>query len=354
MTIWTWLVVAALAGGILGASGARAMLGRARRGRSPMDLPDERRLHETPTPRGGGIGVPLAGLAGLPLAIGAGSPTERHVLIIVVLVWALPNGLVGIIDDHRPMRTAAKLAFQFMAASVAVALGLRVDAISIPPLGTLELGVMAAPLSTLWLVWTANVFNFIDGMDALAAGCGAICAVGLAILALGAGTPGHAALALGLAGAFLGFLPFNLPPARIFMGDGGSLFAGAALGGLTLAICRPEAGGLPLVAPALVLAALVWDATFTLLRRAVRGDPIRSHRTHIYQRLATAGWPHRRVRALYLGLTAAGVAASLMVVHGSPPMQAVALGVTAGAFPSMVCLAARAEKRADHHVSSTR
>lgn len=334
-------------GVVVGAAGAALMLARARRGRLPVDLPDERRLHSAPTPRGGGIGVLASGAAALPLALLAGSDAERRLLAILVVIWALPNGILGAIDDHRPMRTAPKLGFQLACAAVAVALGLRVDEIAVPPFGVLFLGPLAGPFCVLWLVWLANVFNFMDGMDALAAGCGAIFAAGLAALALASGAPGHAALGLALSGALVGFLRYNAPPAKIFMGDGGSLFAGALLGGLALAEARPEAGGAALLASGLILGPFAWDATFTIARRLVRGEPMRPHRTHLYQRLALAGWPHGRVLVLYVATTILCSAAALTTLADAPAAQLMTLAVAVAGLLSILVLAMRAERRTE-------
>lgn len=331
------LVLSCVAGIGAGLVGAAAMLRRARRGALPVDLPDDRRLHATPTPRGGGVGIPAAGLVGLIAGWWCASTIagSREHLATLVLVWALPNGAMGLLDDYRPMRTPPKLAFQVLVATIAVVCGLRVDVIDVPPFGAIDLGAAGAVFSVLWLVWLANVFNFMDGMDALAAGCGALFCGVLTALALLAGAPDVACVALALGGALIGFLRYNVPPAKIFMGDGGSLFAGAILGGVALAVASPRvvAEPLPITAPALALMPFVFDATYTVVRRLLRGDPMKPHRTHLYQRLAVAGWTHGRVRAVYLAGTVVCGGAAVAVTRGAAE-QAVALGVV------LVCAAA--------------
>jgi UDP-GlcNAc:undecaprenyl-phosphate/decaprenyl-phosphate GlcNAc-1-phosphate transferase len=329
-------------GALVGAGGGAFMLARGR----PIDYPDGRRLHTHPTPRGGGVGIALAGMVVLPIAAGLGGATESRMLLLVVLAWALPNALMGMIDDHRPLPTSAKLMVQIAAATITVSMGLEADVVALPPFGSIDLGRLAMPFSVLWLVWMANVFNFMDGMDALAAQCGAVFFGGLAMLAILAGSDGHATLALGTAGALLGFLRYNRPPARIFMGDVGSLFAGAVMGGLPLAFSHSDAGGVPLLASALMLSSFVFDATFTVVRRTLRGLALRPHRTHFYQRLAIAGWPHRRVRALYVGLTLLGVAAGLVIDRGPPAVQVIIVAGVAVAFASTVAMTRRAERLA--------
>ena len=346
MTGVAWLIAAAAVGLAAGIGGARWMLARARRGRVRIDFPDPRRLHRVPTPRGGGIGIIVAGLLAVPLALPVAERAEPGMLVVLVLAWGLPLGALGVVDDHRELAPRFKLAVQLVAATVAAALGLRVPELALPPLGTIALGPLALPFSVLWLVWMANVFNFMDGMDALAAECGALFAAGLAALAVSGGAPALGALALAVGGALLGFLRYNAPPARIFMGDGGSLFTGAVLGGLGLALARTDVAGVPPVVTALLLGSFVFDATFTVVRRALRGQALRPHRTHFYQRLALAGWPHHRVRALYVGLSAGGVAAAFGFWHASAAVQAAILLAAAVALGAVVVVTRRCEREA--------
>lgn len=312
------------------------MLARARRGGLPVDQPDDRRLHRTPTPRGGGIGIPLAGLAGIPVAIALGAPDARAT-ILAIAGWALPNGLLGLLDDYRPMRSRVKFAFQLAVAIAVAAQGLRLETLAIPPFPPLALGWASIPFTALWLVWMANAFNFMDGMDALAAGSGLVFLVGFAIFA-GAGGLGVAAVAL--AGGLAGFLVYNAPPAKIFMGDAGSLFAGGVLGALPVAL----APAVPFCASVLLLGPFVWDATYTIVRRLLRGDPMLPHRTHLFQRLALAGWSHGRVRAVYfaLALAAAGGALAYPALGGAA--QTALLGGALAAGFGLVMLVRRLER----------
>lgn len=346
MTEIAWLVIATVVGIAAGAAGASFMLARAHRIGRPVDVPDERRLHEAPTPRGGGIGIALAAVVVLPVVFAAALSTEQTRLLVIVLAWALPNALLGFVDDHREISPRLKLCVQTTAASGAVALGLRVCEIGAPPIGTVELGWLGPVFSVAWMVWIANAFNFMDGMDALAAECGAVFFLGLATLALLGGAPGHAALALATAGALLGFLHFNLAPAQIFMGDGGSLCAGALLGGLSLAVASPDVAGVPLAASAVLVGSFAFDATFTVIRRAMRGLALRPHRTHFYQRLVLAGWSQRRVRSLYVSLSVGGLGGAIALARGEPSLQVVCLAAVIGSLLSIAILTRRAERHA--------
>jgi UDP-N-acetylmuramyl pentapeptide phosphotransferase/UDP-N-acetylglucosamine-1-phosphate transferase len=343
MAEWPWLAVAVGVGLACGVSGAAFMLAR---GKPPLDVPDRRRIHASPTPRGGGVGLPVAGALLLPLGLAAAAGAiERRLLWVAVLVWALPGGLLGWLDDRRPMRSRVKLAVQAACAVAAVLLGLRLDAVVVPPLPPLALGWAAVPVSALWLVWVGNLYNFMDGMDGLAAGAGALFLVGFAGWALGAGLPGHAVLAAGVAAALLGFLRYNHPPARIFMGDAGSLFVGGVLGALPLALAREDTAGIPVAASALLMGPFVWDATYTIARRALRGDPMLPHTTHLYQRLALAGWSHARVRRLYLGLAALGFVAAAALPGAAPWPAALTVAGSLLAGVALVLVVRAVERR---------
>jgi UDP-N-acetylmuramyl pentapeptide phosphotransferase/UDP-N-acetylglucosamine-1-phosphate transferase len=326
--------LAVLLGFAAGLAGAALMLARARMGALPVDLPDDRRLHQTPTPRGGGIGIPVAGLLAAPFALAA-APDPRPVWI-VLFVWALPNGILGYIDDHRPLRSRVKFAIQTGLAIAAVALGLRLDVLEVPPFPPLALGWAAYPFTVLWLVWMGNLYNFMDGMDALGAGSGLVFFATFALL-----SPALAPIPAAMAAGMGGFLVYNRPPARIFMGDAASLFVGALLGGLAVAAAPP----VPFAASVLLMGTFIWDTTFTIVRRLLRGDPMLPHRTHLFQRLALAGWSHARVRALYFGLALAFAGAALAYPRLPRPAQAAILVGALVACLALVLVTRRREAR---------
>ena len=335
----------ATCGLVCGLVGAAVMLRRARRGTVPVDLPSDRRLHTVPTPRGGGVGIPVAGLVAALLALlWPGVDTWRSPGVGVAVVWALPNGVLGWVDDRWPMRSRTKFAIQG-AAALATTWWLRVDQLALPLLGTLSLGVLAIPFTILWLVWMANAFNFMDGIDGLAAGSGAIFCGGFLALAAVAGSCAPAPLAAGLGAALLGFLRYNWPPARIFMGDSGSLYAGAALGGLAVAGSQPACGA-PFAATVLLLGPFVWDATYTIAWRALGGHAMRPHRTHLYQRLVLAGCSRGKVRWGYYLLGAASVLGAVSYPGLSPAGQAGVVLAALGAGIGLVLLTRRQERAA--------
>jgi UDP-N-acetylmuramyl pentapeptide phosphotransferase/UDP-N-acetylglucosamine-1-phosphate transferase len=340
------LAAAAILGVTFGLGGTSLMIRRAAAGTTPVDLPDARRLHTRPTPRGGGIGFIFAGIvAGLLGVLVARDSVDRRMTLIVGIAWALPNGLMGWLDDYRPMRSRVKFALQAVFAVVAVALGLRLDALVIPPFLHLEVAAITWPFTILWLIWAANFYNFMDGMDALAGGGGLLFFLGFTLWTVGAGASGLGCLALGLAGASLGFLHHNRPPARIFMGDGGSLYIGAALGGLAVALARRDVAAVPIAASVLLLGTFVWDTTYTIVVRALRDSRCcPTARTSTSGSRSQAGPTAASGPSTFSGRSPSGGGAR--PPRAPAALQAALLGAALAACVAITVLAGRLEKGA--------
>lgn len=255
--------------------------------RKLIDQPGERRSHAVPTPRGGGIAIVLSLLVAA-CVLGLRNPQE------IVLVGGFVLGLVlvagvGMIDDHRPLSPWLRLGVQGIAAAIfALAVAGR--------WGDLQVALLAF----LAVMVLTNVWNFMDGINGIATTQAALLAGGLVLLAGGS----WAWVALALVGACLGFLPFNFPKARIFLGDVGSGALGYAMAALL--VIASVNGSLP--APLLLLpaGAFLVDSGLTLLRRVLRGERWwTSHAQHAYQRWAAASGAHTTVTLAYAGWTAA-------------------------------------------------
>jgi UDP-N-acetylmuramyl pentapeptide phosphotransferase/UDP-N-acetylglucosamine-1-phosphate transferase len=292
------------ASGLIAGVGTRALIPLLRRA-AVLDLPNERSSHAAPTPRGGGIALVLAILVAWLALIMAGAVAPR---LLVVLFGAALLAAVSWIDDVRGLSPATRLLPQL----VAVGLGM-VALIPAGPVfqGWLVPGLDAVAAALLWL-WFVNLFNFMDGIDGLAGSEAAAVALGLVLFAgLGAGRdPGLAALAATAAAATLGFLVWNWAPARIFLGDVGSVPSGYLVGFLLLDVAARGGWKIALILPLYFLA----DATITLLRRLARGERVwQAHRQHFYQRAVQRGLGHaevvRRVIAADLLLIVCGWAA---------------------------------------------
>jgi len=264
-----------------------------------MDLPNQRSSHTVPTPRGGGVAfvaaffllIPIAALV-LPSEVsGSGGYFYRIVGVL------LPLWLVGMVDDARGIGAGVRLLVQLAAAGLAVYwFG------ALPGFDSLFEG-FGAPwlspiLSVVAITAMINFYNFMDGLDGIVGGA---TAVQLAFFAWYLHQP-HWWI---LAAALTGFLWWNWPPAKIFMGDSGSTVLGGAVA-LAL-LLAPDASAMWCAAT--VTVPLVGDATFTLLRRLIRRENIfEAHKAHIYQRLNQSGWSHRRVSISYVALTVGAAA----------------------------------------------
>lgn len=282
-----------------------ALLTRHARRTGRIDRPGARSSHDQPTPTGAGIGMILALV--LTVAVVAGLqgalPGSNPVLIPLLLAAALVLSGVGYRDDAAGVPAGLRFALQ-LAAGVLLVLALG-----------LTDWVWAAAL-VLLLTWTMNAFNFMDGSDGMAGVQGAFSAALLAwAYLLTPGEEGMTTLAAAVGGVCVGFLPWNLPRARVFMGDAGSVPLGWLLGGLAVTAAATGVIAWPIVV--LVLAPFHVDAGLTLLARVRRGERwYTAHRTHVYQRLIAQGWSHGRVLVAYTALNLFIVApAALLGVH---------------------------------------
>lgn len=280
----------------LAASFALALAWRAwalRRG--VLDAPDHRRLHATPTPRGGGIGIAIVLLAAAPW-LGAGWTWFAAGLVLCAGA--------GLVDDLRPLPPLAKGLLQALGAAC-LAAGFPL----LPELWGAPLGHLLAWVLVLVLV---NFWNFIDGSNGMAASQAMFAALGLAALVPAAAPATW--LAVALAAACLGFLPLNFPRARLFLGDVGSHALGYALAALLLMAATPAGPRAWLLLLPVSVVAL--DAGLTLLSRGRRRQVLwRAHREHLYQRAVAHGWSHAGICVLYAGSTLAAIALALWLAR---------------------------------------
>ena len=284
------------------------------------DHPNERSLHAAATPRIGGIGIAVAAL---PFVALAGSGT-----LAAIAACALALVVVSLLDDFRSLPIEVRLPAHAVAAAVAV-LALA------QPLQPWPWGWIGAFAAVTGIVWAANLFNFMDGADGLAGGMGVI---GFAALAAAATLAGHQALAVtsaAIASACAGFLAHNFPPARVFLGDSGSIPLGFLAGALGLH--GALSGAWPGWFAPLVFSPFIVDATVTLALRVARGERFwRAHRGHGYQRLALAGWPRRRLALAEWALMLAAAASALWALRAGETVQYAILFVWSAAYALLV------------------
>lgn len=260
-----------------------------------VDHPSDRRIHREPTPRLGGLAI----LAGFLVPVLYYLPADRATRALVT--GAVLIALLGAVDDIWGLSPSVKLAGQAACAAVPAAAGLTIDHITIPLLGVGTLGPAEYPLTILWFVALVNMINFTDGMDGLAAGISGLGLTTFAVLAASLGRADAAIMAAALAGACAAFLWFNFHPARIFMGDSGSMLLGFVIAGVAVGGVMKSAAAIAVVAPLVVLAIPILDTSFVILKRLKHGLPVYSaDRSHFHHRFFTIGWSQRKtVLALY-------------------------------------------------------
>jgi UDP-N-acetylmuramyl pentapeptide phosphotransferase/UDP-N-acetylglucosamine-1-phosphate transferase len=283
--------------------------------RNILDIPNPRSSHSQAIPRGGGLAVFLVTLAGLPVCTLLIAPGLSWPKLLIYSGAATLIAVIGWLDDLRSLSNRLRFASHSAAALLCI-FGLEYwHTITVPWLGEISLGWLGIPLTLLWLVGLTNAYNFMDGIDGLAGTQAVIAGLGWGLLGWLSGQPWGYAPGLLIAGASLGFLGHNWPPARIFMGDVGSTFLGYTFAVLAVV----GATGDPRLAFAGIL--LVWpfifDTTFTLIRRLRRGENIfTAHRSHLYQRLIITGCSHRFVTLLYGAMAIAGVTLAWLWYRG--------------------------------------
>ncbi|MDA8228788.1 MAG: MraY family glycosyltransferase [Desulfitobacterium hafniense] len=269
--------------------------------------PGGRHVHSQPIPRMGGLAI----YAAFWLAIIVTKTWDKA-------IWGLFIGstvifLVGIWDDMYEMRALTKLVWQVLAASILLFFGFSMENISLPYIGDIGFGTFGLLFAVFWVVGLVNTVNISDGLDGLAAG---ICFLAALVLFWSANRINQAPaahLTLALAGAALGFLFFNFNPARVFMGDSGSMFLGYIIGGISIMGLLKTATVLGLVFPLLVLGMPLTDLTFAIIRRKIKGHSIAAaDRGHLHHRLLDAGLSQRKAVLLLYGMSACfGLAAVL-------------------------------------------
>lgn len=261
--------------------------------------PNERSSHSVPTASGGGVGIVIGGAIGTSLAAFQ-APFE----VAIVLVTSVIVAAIGFYDDRKPIRASVRLSAHFLLFAAAVIgvvpFAALTDQLALP----LPLPIILAFLVLTGVYWI-NLFNFMDGIDGLAASQAVFMPLAAAVLSLTVtpalvGHPGFWWL-IALAAASLGFLYLNWPPARIFMGDAGSTYLGFIIG--ILALLTISWGWLTLWQWAILGAAFVTDASVTLIRRLLQRERIaEAHRRHAYQTLARRWNSHRRVTLLLIAI----------------------------------------------------
>lgn len=280
-----------------------------------LDHPNDRSLHDNPTPRGGGLGICVAILASGCIAVWVAGTSEPAMWITIAAVLVIG---ISYLDDHSVVKPATRMAVHCIAAGTLLFGGLLPGSLLLPGLVWQWPSAIGGVLTLLYVVWMVNLYNFMDGMDGFAAGMAVIGFGCFAVLGTLQGAALFATLSFLIAAAASGFLALNFPPARIFMGDVGSSMLGLLAASLSLWADRHAI--FPLWVSVLVFSPFIVDATVTLVLRVRRRERIwEAHRTHFYQRLARLGWGHRRtVLWEYVLMVACAVSGVVAVLVPAP------------------------------------
>ncbi len=274
-----------------------------------IDVPkDARRVHKEPIPRLGGLGIFIGFLVPSLFLL----PPNTKVLAILLASGIMMN--MGILDDISPLKAKTKLFIQIFCALIITWAGIRIDFFTNPFENDIliVLKFLSVPVTVFWIVGITNTVNLIDGLDGLAAGISTIAALTLAVVALTSGQFITATLLMGVAGGAVGFLPHNFNPAKIFMGDTGSLFLGFILSVTAILGTIKGATVLAVIIPLFALAIPILDTTFAIIRRFLAGKPImEADRGHLHHRLLSKGLSQKKTVIYLYGISAFLGASSL-------------------------------------------
>lgn len=276
-----------------------------------IDQPDPRKVHKEPMPRLGGIAV-FAGFcapwAAFYLLTNRVAITFQNYekLFLALMIGAGLMLLLGVADDIKGLNAKQKFSFQIMTALAMYFGGYQINLLSNPLGGSFHLGWLALPVSILWIVGITNAINLLDGIDGLATGVTVCIALSLALINIANDNILVALLTLSLAGSCLGFLPYNFSPARIFLGDSGSLFIGLVLAGIGMLSLFKVTTAAIVIVPIMLFAIPLFDTTAVFFGRMVRGAPLfKADKTHIHHRLLHLGLDHRQASLLLYAVSSA-------------------------------------------------
>ena len=301
-----------------------------------LDQPDARKVHARPIPRIGGIGIYAAFMVSILVQLIFVELTPEFMMSLIgLMVGGTIIVAIGIIDDYCDLPAKVKLLGQILAAAVLViGFDVRIDFITDPLGDFIYLELFAIPATIFWIVGLTNTVNLIDGLDGLAAGVSSIAAITIFLVAMEEGIPFVAMVTAALAGAAVGFLYYNFNPARIFMGDTGSMFLGFMLAGISVVGAVKSAATIALIVPILALGLPILDTTFAIVRRARNHRPIfKPDKGHLHHRLLAHGFTQKQaVLLMYIVSALFGLCALALTTVSTQAAVLIVLIVAAAVF----------------------
>ena len=296
-----------------------------------VDVPkDSRRMHDHPIPRMGGLAIFLGFMASVLIFVALNAAKKGMLAGAVIIV------ILGVLDDKYALPAGPKFLVQIVAALVAVLAGNRIEVLSNPNIFSQnpiwELGWLSIPVTVIWIVAITNAVNLIDGLDGLACGVSTISAATMLIIALMVAELDVAVMMAALAGACMGFLPYNFNPAKIFMGDTGATFLGFIMATVSVEGMFKMYGFISFVAPFLILGLPIFDVCFAVIRRVSHGqNPMQPDRGHVHHRLIDMGFSQKQaVGVLYVISAILGLSAVVLTATNAVRAMVflLAMGVT--------------------------
>jgi len=299
-----------------------------------IDIPrDDRRMHKTPIPRVGGLAIFLGFVASSIIFTDIG-PEKRMVLIGTLIIVVL-----GVIDDVVALKARTKFLGQIIAALVPVIFGDMVIQSFSNPFGSgyIHLGAWGVPITILWIVGMTNAVNFIDGLDGLAVGVSCIASVTMFTISVLLGEADIALIMAALVGACIGFMPFNMNPAKIFMGDTGAMFLGYILATVSIQGLFKVYAVVSFAVPFIMLGLPIFDTAFAIVRRLAKGQsPMHADRGHVHHRLIDMGFDQKQsVAILYILSVVLGMCAVLLTASGQESIVILVAAVLLSFFIGM-------------------
>lgn len=328
-----YIIFAAVVAFLISFSATPVVIGLAKKIKA-IDVPkDSRRVHKKPIPLIGGLAI----FYGFLISVLCFCVIDKTVTGI--LLGALIIVTTGVIDDKYGLNAKVKLLMQIVAAGVVVAFGVNMSYIENPISGEyITLGWLSIPITLIWIVGITNAVNLTDGLDGLAAGISTIASVSFLVLIMFTDNLNLAIMTAALAGAGFGFLPYNFNPAKIFMGDTGSMFLGYILACISIQGLMKTYTVISFAVPILLLGLPIFDTLFAIIRRILTGRSIMSpDRGHLHHRLLDMGFSQRQTVAILYTLTAI-LCLTGLVIFLQDALRGIIL-VMAVVFIIMVCFA---------------
>lgn len=292
-----------------------------------LDVPkDERRVHKKPIPVGGGIAMVIS----VSILMVYFLPINKN--LIMALIASLIIAISGLYDDKEGLSPKLKFLFQILAAVILIIGGMKIEFFTNPfdsHDALLILNILSIPVTIFWVCGITNTINLIDGLDGLASGVSMICAISMFFITYKMGRYDVSLICALVAGACLGFLPFNFNPAKIFMGDTGALYLGFMLSYISISGFLKQAAILMIFVPVLILGVPVFDTAFAMVRRKLSGKSIvEADKGHLHHRLLKMGLNQRQTVVILYSISAIfGVLANLISRFHSSIALVISIGV---------------------------